>query len=185
MTVEKTVTLNEKVDPNLLASMTSGAPQGLTGVPSRPVQENDAIPRVAPKWLKHDRQVRFGFISLTQGAILAARLCPDPLFLDFIYYTSLSGSFLSFQLQPCVRHFSNYFDFYERFTYPFLPLIAFRSSTSSPTSLSQSSRTPMRTSASESASSTSTWTMTLSTSSSLASRTQEFPRASSSREPSF
>lgn len=26
-------------------------------MPKRPAHENDAIPRVAPKWLKHDRQV--------------------------------------------------------------------------------------------------------------------------------
>ena len=128
MSSEKTVTLNEAVDPNLLASMQTGAPQGLTGIPQRPQQENDAIPRVAPKWLKHDRQVSLGFIELTQGAIfVAAGRRPDPLFLDFIYYTSLSGSFPSFQLQPCVRHFSNYFDFYERFTYLFLSLLPSRS----------------------------------------------------------
>lgn len=30
---------------------------GLTGVQRRPPQENDAIPKIAPKWLKHDRQV--------------------------------------------------------------------------------------------------------------------------------
>lgn len=37
--------------------MQAGAPAALTGVPRRPAQENDAIPRVAPKWLKHDRHV--------------------------------------------------------------------------------------------------------------------------------
>lgn len=41
----------------LLESMKAGAPAALTGVPRRPAQENDAIPRVAPKWLKHDRHV--------------------------------------------------------------------------------------------------------------------------------
>ena len=30
---------------------------GLTGIPARQVQENDAIPKIAPKWLKYDRQV--------------------------------------------------------------------------------------------------------------------------------
>jgi hypothetical protein len=54
---EKTTTLREQADTALLASMREGAPQALTGVPRRPAQENDAIPRVAPKWLKHDRQV--------------------------------------------------------------------------------------------------------------------------------
>ena len=37
--------------------MRAGEPMGLTGVQRRPPQENDAIPKVAPKWLKHDRQV--------------------------------------------------------------------------------------------------------------------------------
>ena len=55
--VEKTTTLREAVDPELLRSMREGVPQDLTGVPKREKQENDAIPKVAPKWLKHDRQV--------------------------------------------------------------------------------------------------------------------------------
>ena len=55
---EKTTTLAEPVDPSILTSMREGAPQSLTGVPQRQSQVNDAIPRVAPKWLKHDRQVR-------------------------------------------------------------------------------------------------------------------------------
>lgn len=54
---EKTITLNEKVDPALLDSMRMGASTNLTGVPRRQQQENDAIPRIAPRWLKHDRQV--------------------------------------------------------------------------------------------------------------------------------
>ena len=41
----------------MLDSMMQGPVTNLSGVPSRPQQENDAIPRVAPKWLKHDRQV--------------------------------------------------------------------------------------------------------------------------------
>ena len=53
--VEKTTTLQEQVDPELLRSMREGVPQDLTGVPKREKQENDAIPKVAPKWLKHDR----------------------------------------------------------------------------------------------------------------------------------
>jgi hypothetical protein len=31
----------------------------LTGIPARKPQENDAIPKIAPKWLKHDKQVTF------------------------------------------------------------------------------------------------------------------------------
>ena len=28
-----------------------------TGIPQRKPQENDSIPKIAPKWLKYDRQV--------------------------------------------------------------------------------------------------------------------------------
>jgi len=37
--------------------MREGGATGLTGIPQRPKQENDAIPKIAPKWLKHDRHV--------------------------------------------------------------------------------------------------------------------------------
>lgn len=37
--------------------MRQGNPMNLTGVPQRKPQENDAIPKIAPKWLKYDRQV--------------------------------------------------------------------------------------------------------------------------------
>jgi len=37
--------------------MREGEPASLTGAQRRPAQENDAIPKIAPKWLKHDRQV--------------------------------------------------------------------------------------------------------------------------------
>ena len=37
--------------------MRLGEPMKLAGVPARRTQENDAIPRVAPKWLKNDRHV--------------------------------------------------------------------------------------------------------------------------------
>ena len=57
MCAERAVTLNEPVDATILTSMREGAPQNLTGVPRRPAQQNDAIPRVPPKWLKHDRHV--------------------------------------------------------------------------------------------------------------------------------
>ena len=53
--VEKTTTLAEKPDSELLVSMREGVPMDLEGVPKRQAQENDAIPKVAPKWLKHDR----------------------------------------------------------------------------------------------------------------------------------
>ena len=68
--LEKTTTLNEPVDSSILMAMQTGAPQALTGVPRRAAQENDAIPRVAPKWLKHDRHVRrTSLISLLSGVI--------------------------------------------------------------------------------------------------------------------
>jgi len=53
---EKTVNLQENVDPDLLRSMREGVPCTLTGIPARRDAENDAIPRIAPKWLKYDRQ---------------------------------------------------------------------------------------------------------------------------------
>lgn len=52
---EATTSLQEAVNPDLLASMRSGDATGLTGMPQRPSQENDSIPKIAPKWLKHDR----------------------------------------------------------------------------------------------------------------------------------
>ena len=55
--VEKTVNLQENVDSDLLASMRDGVPGSLDRVPQRKDQENDAIPKIAPKWLKYDRQV--------------------------------------------------------------------------------------------------------------------------------
>ena len=55
--VEKTTCLKEEIDHELLRSMREGVPMDNGGVPKRQAQENDAIPKVAPKWLKHDRQV--------------------------------------------------------------------------------------------------------------------------------
>lgn len=54
---EKTISLKEPTDAAMLASMQEGGVSNFTGIPQRPPQENDAIPRVAPKWLKHDKQV--------------------------------------------------------------------------------------------------------------------------------
>lgn len=42
--------------------MREGVPDGLTNVPTRKPQVNDAIPKIAPQWLKFDRQVSFIFI---------------------------------------------------------------------------------------------------------------------------
>lgn len=54
---EKTSNMLENVDEALVASMREGMAGTLDGVPKRQDQENDAIPKIAPKWLKHDRQV--------------------------------------------------------------------------------------------------------------------------------
>jgi len=51
------VNLQENVDPALLKSMREGVPQPLGAISQRKDQENDAIPKIAPKWLKYDRQV--------------------------------------------------------------------------------------------------------------------------------
>ena len=37
--------------------MKEGDPMKLTGIPARRPHENDAIPKIAPKWLKYDKQV--------------------------------------------------------------------------------------------------------------------------------
>ena len=47
--------LQENVNPDLIKSMKQGAPTQLTGVQGRKEQANDAIPKIAPKWLKYDR----------------------------------------------------------------------------------------------------------------------------------
>jgi hypothetical protein len=54
--LEKTTALQEPINQDLLTSMRSTGGNTLKGT-VRPKQENNAIPRVAPKWLKHDRQV--------------------------------------------------------------------------------------------------------------------------------
>jgi hypothetical protein len=41
--------------------MREGVPTGLDGIPTRKPQVNDAIPKIAPKWLKYDRQVSTDF----------------------------------------------------------------------------------------------------------------------------
>jgi len=55
------VSLQENVDPELLTSMREGVPNMLTGIAPRKDQVNDAIPSIAPKWLKYDRQVSAPF----------------------------------------------------------------------------------------------------------------------------
>ena len=52
--IEKTVHLQEPCNEELLNSMKTGGSSTLRGT-QRPKHENNAIPRIAPKWLKHDR----------------------------------------------------------------------------------------------------------------------------------
>jgi len=52
---EKTVNLQENVNPDLIATMTQGVPSQLSGVRGRGSQAQEAIPAIAPKWLKYDR----------------------------------------------------------------------------------------------------------------------------------
>lgn len=54
---EKTKALKEDSDYGMLRSMYEGNPLKLTGIPVRHTAENDGVPRIAPTWLKHDRQV--------------------------------------------------------------------------------------------------------------------------------
>ena len=42
--------------------MRDGTAGQLEGVPKRSTQENDSIPKVAPKWLKYDRQVSLNLL---------------------------------------------------------------------------------------------------------------------------
>jgi hypothetical protein len=53
---EKTNAWKENIDPNILQSMREGEPIKLNNFMKRPNIVNDAIPQIAPQWLKHDRQ---------------------------------------------------------------------------------------------------------------------------------
>ena len=61
--LEKTSNIQEHVDPDLVTSMRDGLAGSLGGVPKRMDHENDAIPKIAPKWLKYDRQVSQSTLS--------------------------------------------------------------------------------------------------------------------------
>ena len=71
----------------------------LTGGQRRPAQENDAIPKVAPKWLKHDRQVSSLFKSSTshlgscQKLLLSERSLLRLFYL--LYDSTVSQAFLN------------------------------------------------------------------------------------------
>jgi len=53
--LEKTTSLQENINAELLTSMREGNATSHTGVPRRAKHENDSIPKVAPRWLKYDR----------------------------------------------------------------------------------------------------------------------------------
>ena len=67
--LEKTTSLSENINQDMLTSMREGNATGLVGMPRRPQQLNDAIPKIAPKWLKHDRQVSFQILQLRRVQI--------------------------------------------------------------------------------------------------------------------
>jgi len=52
---EKTSYLKEDISPEALQTMKDTMSQSAKMSQPRAVQENDGVPRVAPKWLKHDR----------------------------------------------------------------------------------------------------------------------------------
>ena len=49
--------MQENINHELLDSMREGGATGLSGMQTRPKHENSSIPKIAPKWLKYDRQV--------------------------------------------------------------------------------------------------------------------------------
>ena len=79
------------MNEELLASMRSGAAGQFTGVPARPAHENDAIPKIAPKWLKHDRQVSQK-LSLDRSRFLRndGGFDPGEKQFEFFYYRQIS-----------------------------------------------------------------------------------------------
>ena len=57
------MSLQDNVDPDLLRTMKDGPSVDPSTAPSRSQHKNDAIPAIAPKWLKYDRQVSYSFSS--------------------------------------------------------------------------------------------------------------------------
>ena len=90
MNLEKTTSLQENVNPGLLQSMREGNPLKLTGIPQRKPQENDAIPKIAPKWLKYDKQVRQ---AISCGVV--------PLLIIILYSESLFHIKMALLLTDC------------------------------------------------------------------------------------
>ena len=83
MNSEKTVNLQDNVDPDLLKTMKDGPYIEPSSAPSRKQHSNDAIPAIAPKWLKYDRQVcNLFFIQMAwnQHMIASFGLIFDSLF---------------------------------------------------------------------------------------------------------
>lgn len=69
---EKPTIYKENVDPNLLRSMREGEPLKFRDFIKRPKTKNDAIPKQAPKWLKHDRQT-LRFYAYFQEPVVESR----------------------------------------------------------------------------------------------------------------
>jgi len=65
--------LQENINYELLDSMREGGATGLSGMQTRPKHENNSIPKIAPKWLKYDRQVST-LLSLRQRIPRAVRI---------------------------------------------------------------------------------------------------------------
>ena len=56
---EKLTNLQENVDQDLLSSMKAGPHIVPSSVAMRKDEVQDGIPKIAPKWLKYDRQVSY------------------------------------------------------------------------------------------------------------------------------
>jgi hypothetical protein len=54
---EKTNYLKEEITPEGLQTLKDTCAQSMFVAQPRATQENDAVPKIAPKWLKYDRQV--------------------------------------------------------------------------------------------------------------------------------
>jgi hypothetical protein len=89
---EKTVSLQDNVDPDLLRTMKDGPYIEPSLAASRKQHANDAIPAIAPKWLKYDRQVCNSFSisdGLNQHMLAFFGLIINSLFKSIILYLSI------------------------------------------------------------------------------------------------
>jgi len=54
---ETTTAMKEEIDVNLCHELRNGQPYKLTGIPPREEKIKESIPRIAPQWLRYDKQV--------------------------------------------------------------------------------------------------------------------------------